>query len=260
MCKCGGYVSYDSSKCGAPDYTSKPCTDTSKCVCTWKYSEFGPCSSECGSGVRTRAATACSATTNTGSSVSCSPVHCGTPSLTKPCYSADKCPVECVAHDCRDAADTSVATLVSFAQGTSGTLIGTLDLLTPAFGDLRGLFFDFPSTVGFDPSTCSVNSTPLISAPLTGKEQPSVNLNGCPNKDSHWDLTVALGTPGAGKDDIDELTFTFACTGYSLTPDSLSGTTVGVRVTSLADTEDSREGSAKLTCVLGKKVNHGRRR
>lgn len=75
------------------------------------------------------------------------------------------------------------------------------------------------------------------------------NVNGggspCP-----CDLGVEIGSPGVGRDDYRDVTFTLTHATEALTVDLFQAQTVGVRVTSVGDLGGDRNGSSKLIAVV----------
>jgi hypothetical protein len=155
--------------------------------------------------------------------------------------------------------DTSVQILL---DDTGGNIAVTLTV-NEGLADLRGFFLnisDFSLLSGLTVTGDDVTSFAFEDDGVTHL-RPGVNVNGdgspCP-----CDIGVAIGTPGAGKDDIFTTTFVLDATA-PLVLDYFAGELLGVRVTSvgsasgftaLSDSKDPKEdfedelrnGSAKL--------------
>lgn len=107
-------------------------------------------------------------------------------------------------------------------------------------GDLRGLFFNLDD----DCTGLSVTGDDVTgSGQDTRNLGNGVNLNG--SGAGNFDIGVKLGTPGIGKDDIQETSFTVSCD-EGLTLDALAGQLFGVRLTSVGEPGGPRDGSLKI--------------
>jgi len=216
--------------------------------CDWKYNAFGSCSNQCGAGKQTRTATC-----QTASGKLCDPSQCtGSPLLEK-CCSGTSCGASCLASECGGA---QWIASVSFDQGASGTLTGTIKF-TNAIADIRGFFIDFAknSRLNGKQSQCTITGS-VVTAMERNVVQlgcsNDVNLNGCKGGPSAYDLGVAFGSAGIGKDDVNVATITLKCNGFSLTPADVVGSSVGVRATSVGPISGGQRAfSTKNQCVLG---------
>lgn len=141
--------------------------------------------------------------------------------------------------------DVSVRILL---EEVGGDIVFTVSV-EDGVGDLRGVFFN----VSDDDLLATLQ---VSGVDVTGFETGAVsdlgegaNLNGggtpCP-----CDVGVLLGSPGIGKDDILETTFTLSDETLDLDLSLFYDQKIGVRVTSVGPDSDFREGSAKLGGVL----------
>ncbi len=129
-----------------------------------------------------------------------------------------------------------------------GTLAFTVDVMATSMmtADLRGLFFD-------------VNNDALLSgliadgAEITAFDTTDViNLGGGVNMlgtASAYDVGLAFGSAGIGKDDLQQVLFTLSSTLGALTLDDLAQVDFGVRLTSIGSPTDVRTDGAKLVAV-----------
>ncbi|SEO95352.1 hypothetical protein SAMN04490248_11732 [Salinihabitans flavidus] len=119
---------------------------------------------------------------------------------------------------------------------------------TGSIGDLRGLFFDVADEGILEGLTITgddVTRSEFEADGVTNLGQGN-NLNGeIVNENGAFDGGVSFGTPGAGKDDIQETSFILSH------PDGLSladfeGQDIGLRLTSVGEEGGDRDGSLKL--------------
>ena len=250
----------DNTKCGGSPVVSESCTSTSSCACTWKYTDFSTCSAGCGAGTRARTITACSATSSTGSMITCPSSQCGAATTSQTCTGTSTCTTSCTATPCNGDRTPSGQAKVTFAVGSNGALTGTVSFDQPKYGDLRGFFLEFPTSCKIDASKCTITGKDVTAFErnvVAISSQKSANLQGCPAKS--YDLAVALGSEGQSKNDIRSTSFILSCTGVTLTVGDVAGATVGVRVTSVGTCLASRGDSVKLACVLPNSAAYGRR-
>jgi hypothetical protein len=151
-------------------------------------------------------------------------------------------------------ADTSVRITLT---EDAGDIVVSLNVLE-GLGDLRGFFLNIDNNallegldvIGDDVTDFAYDTS---GASLINMKK-GVNLNGggtpCP-----CDLAVAIGTPGAGKDDLLSTTFTLDADS-DLTLADFADQLAGVRVTSVSSFDDKdpkkddRGGSAKLVATI----------
>lgn len=147
--------------------------------------------------------------------------------------------------------DARVLLTFDDAAGEPGTIRVTVDVDGDvAIGDLRGVFLNLS-----DDSLLSGLSVvgPLVSdVDLSGDVidlGQGSNLRGggspCP-----CDLGVELGSPGAGRDDIQSTFFDISHASIGLALGLFEGQLAGVRVTSVGLALEGREGSAKLATTV----------
>jgi hypothetical protein len=129
-----------------------------------------------------------------------------------------------------------------------GSLIGSVQVLSPYQGDLRALFLDIADDSlipGLIVTGADVTDVVLGNVIDVGQ---GGNLNGggtpCP-----CDIGIEFGTPGTGKDDIAFTTFNLSHESQFLSLDLFEGELMGLRITSVGDGEGYRGGSAKLSGV-----------
>jgi hypothetical protein len=148
--------------------------------------------------------------------------------------------------------DATVRVLLDDAGGDITVTLTVLD----GIADLRGFFIDigdFSLFDGLDVRGDDVTGFDLDHDDVINLKK-GANLNGggspCP-----CDLGIAIGTPGIGKDDIQQTTFVIDADA-DLVLDNFAGELLGVRLTSVGDLKgfdpewpkgDGRDGSAKLT-------------
>jgi PEP-CTERM motif-containing protein len=151
-------------------------------------------------------------------------------------------------------ADTSVRITLT---EDAGDIVVSLRVLE-GLGDLRGFFLNIGNNsllAGLDVTGDDVTDFAFdTSGASLINMKKGVNLNGggtpCP-----CDLAIALGTPGAGKDDLLSTTFTLDADA-DLTLDDFAEQLAGVRVTSVSSFDgkdpkkDDRGGSAKLIATI----------
>jgi hypothetical protein len=154
-------------------------------------------------------------------------------------------------------------------------------------GDLRGVFFDIGGDKD-DELTSSTTSTvgkktvttteSLITATsdngsVTGVQagndsvtdlgngsnmNGATSFNGTGAEAKGYDVGVAIGTAGIGKDDIQDTSFTLGTKGsLSLSLSDFIGMDFGVRLTSVGPEGGSRDGSLKLTSSSFQPINDG---
>jgi len=234
---------------------SQPC-NTQNCPesCSWDYSDWSDCSNSCGAGTKTRTGKC-----KTASGASCDASKCGSSTLVTSC-SGTSCGMGCVATSCGGDGSQS---LVSFAQGSAGTLTVTVKYTQPAFGDIRGFFLEFSpsSRLAGKGSACTLSGKDITSFERNTRQLSSdsnVNLNGCSGPSS-YDLAVVFGTNGLSRDDVRSTSFTLVCKGYTLTVADVDDARVGVRAQSVGSTANNRNQSSKQICVVSNKSGFGRR-
>jgi hypothetical protein len=128
-----------------------------------------------------------------------------------------------------------------------GDIVVTLSV-EEGLADLRGVFFDLANDARLEGLSASGEFVTGFAIGDVIDLGHGSNLHGggtpCP-----CDFAVELGTPGIGKDDIQNTSFVLSHDTADLFLADFSEQRVGVRVTSVGD-EDSREGSAKLRGTL----------
>ncbi|MGH6920339.1 MAG: Ig-like domain-containing protein, partial [Geminicoccaceae bacterium] len=115
--------------------------------------------------------------------------------------------------------------------------------------DLGGLFFDvndpsvIPSLVysGADVTDFQADDEGVLNL------KQGVDMNGAAS--SPFDVGVALGTPGIGKDDIQATSFVLSSTAGLLTLDLIANVEFGARLTSVGPAGSNRNGSEKYTAI-----------
>jgi hypothetical protein len=166
----------------------------------------------------------------------------------------------CVATSCGGDGSQS---LVSFTQGSAGTLTVTVKYTQPAYGDIRGFFLEFSpsSRLAGKGSVCKLSGKDITSFERNTREFTSdtnVNLNGCSGPSS-YDLAAMFGTNGLSKDDVRSTSFTLECKDYTLTVADVDDARVGVRAQSVGSSANNRNQSSKQICVVSNKSGFGRR-
>jgi PEP-CTERM motif len=130
-----------------------------------------------------------------------------------------------------------------------GSLVITLAVSGPSdtIGDLRGFFLhvvDESLIAGLSVAGPDVTGSRFlanaVSGVSNGKYFNSIKMP-CP-----CDLGVEFGTPGIGRDDLRQVTFTLSHTAVSLDLSFVERQQFGVRLTSVGTLADGREGSSKL--------------
>lgn len=138
----------------------------------------------------------------------------------------------------------AVGLRVEITEQTDGSLRFDLRNQGDQVGDLRGLFFDFADSDQI--SRLSVSGS-AISGQSFGDERVTnlgggVNMNGV----SAFDVGVAFGTAGIGKDDIRDTFFFLRSSSGALDLSDVAGMDFGARFTSVGDAGGSRDDSLKL--------------
>lgn len=111
-------------------------------------------------------------------------------------------------------------------------------------GDLRGLFFDLNDASLL--STLSVSGAAVTKSAFGDDAVINlgngVNMNGA----GTFDVGVAFGTSGIGKDDISATSFVLTSSSGALDLGDFAGADFGVRFTSVGDLGGARDDSLKL--------------
>ena len=114
----------------------------------------------------------------------------------------------------------------------------------PLLADLRGLFFDV-NNAGLL-SSLSVVGTAVTTTQFRDDGVTNVgggvNMNGL----SSFDVGVAFGTSGIGKDDISSTSFVLKSSAGALSLADFANVDFGVRFTSVGEDGGSRDGSLKI--------------
>ncbi|MGS2745091.1 VCBS domain-containing protein [Halomonas sp. LS-001] len=148
-----------------------------------------------------------------------------------------------------------VNTRVEITEQNDGTLRLDLTVLgSGLLGDLRGFFFDLNdldasqaqlAVTGIDGSEELLTSSRIAEGKVDSV-RGDVNMKGSAVKQTgKFDVGVAFGTPGMGKDDVSSASFILSSDSMALSLDSLDLADLGLRYTSVGDT-DHRSGSEKI--------------
>ncbi|MBV1863393.1 MAG: hypothetical protein KUG74_03065 [Rhodobacteraceae bacterium] len=144
-----------------------------------------------------------------------------------------------------------VSVLISITELGDGSLEFFVEVPDEggSIADLRGLFFDFADASIID--SLSVQGADITGSAF-GDESildlgHGMNMNGeASSETGAFDGGISFGTPGAGADDIQGLTFSLTSDARDLTIDDFSGQTFGARLTSVSEIDGDREDSIKL--------------
>ncbi|WPY96651.1 hypothetical protein T8T21_19090 (plasmid) [Limimaricola variabilis] len=160
--------------------------------------------------------------------------------------------------------------LVFTIPGDVGTIIRVEEITDPLTGivslrfdvtldesgaqaDLRGLFFDVADSAllgGLSVSGADVTTSRFARDAVTDLGN-GANMNGALTKKGNgFDAGIAFGTPGIGKDDIDQTGFTLSSSAGDLSLELIAQMRFGVRLTSVGP-EGCREDSLKLAGMAG---------
>ena len=146
--------------------------------------------------------------------------------------------------------DGPVKVMISITEVGDGTLKVAAEVLdeTGAIGDLRGLFFDVADESlisGLRITGSSVTRTQFSEDAVSNLGSGNNVSGSIINEYGKFDVGVAFGTAGIGKDDIREASFILSHNTAELTYDFLAVQDFAVRLTSVGDGSD-REDSLKL--------------
>lgn len=138
----------------------------------------------------------------------------------------------------------AVGLKVTLTEQEDGSLRFDLVNQGDMVADLRGFFFDAADAdilSGLSVQGADVTRTAV-------KDDRVVNLgNGNTMSGAGaFDLGIAFGTAGIGKDDIGETSFTLRSSDGALDIDDFAGVDFGVRFTSVGEADGARDGSLKL--------------
>jgi hypothetical protein len=132
---------------------------------------------------------------------------------------------------------------VTLTELEDGSIRFDLQNAGELLADLRGLFFDTTNSSLL--SSLSVVGTDVTASAF--RDDAVVNLGGGVTMSGagNFDIGVAFGTAGIGKDDIDGTSFVLKSSTGALTLADFAGAAFGVRFTSVGE-EGDREDSLKL--------------
>ena len=138
----------------------------------------------------------------------------------------------------------SVGLKVTITEQADGSLRFDLVNQGAQVGDLRGFFFDTNDVDLL--SSLSVVGTQVTR--VAAGDDAVVNLGNGVNMHGvdAFDLGIAFGTAGIGKDDIQSTSFTLRSSTGGLDLADFAGVDFGVRFTSVGDFGSVRDGSLKL--------------
>jgi VCBS repeat-containing protein len=148
-----------------------------------------------------------------------------------------------------------IDTQLKITEGTDGTLLFEIDVLDSGrTGDLRGLFFDLKGLSADE--HLSVRPAADLRGHITGSKfgEGSVsavagdaNLNGSVIKNlGKFDVGIAFGTPGIGRDDIQSTAFVLDHSKIDLSLDMLDLADFGLRYTSVGKKGGKRSEGVKI--------------
>jgi VCBS repeat-containing protein len=139
---------------------------------------------------------------------------------------------------------------VSLLEQDDGTILVNLSQSGSNVADIQGLFFDVTDSSILNHLLISGNQVTKV---VLGNEAVTqvdgdVNMNGAGV--SPFDVGIAFGTSGIGKDDIRSTSFVLSSqTGSPLTLDLLANVDFGARLTSVGGLGSSRNNSLKTVAV-----------
>jgi hypothetical protein len=137
---------------------------------------------------------------------------------------------------------------ITLEEQADGTVKMSVHIEGSVLGDLRGIFFDVAdeSLIGSIQATSGSSVSSLTQGNDSVRDLGNgANMNGLLGSDGGYDVGIAIGSAGIGKDDIQSFSTVLSSTSRHLTLDDFANADFGVRTTSVG-TAGHRGGSSKL--------------